>query len=97
MRLHPRVSKATVVGPHRLQLTFTNGSQGTVDLWPWIAGRTGVFAALQDPAFFAQVIVDLEIGTVSWPNGADLDPDVLYEAARGVPVDGGDISPEKRL
>jgi len=29
---------------------------------------------------FGQVRVDEEIGTIAWPNGADLDPDVIYEA-----------------
>ncbi len=46
-------------------------------------GKRGIFAALQDPDFFAQVRVDAEAGTIVWPNGADLDPDVLYEAAHG--------------
>jgi len=36
----------------------------------------GVFAALQDPGAFARVTVDSEAGTIVWPNGADLDPDV---------------------
>ena len=38
-----------------------------------------------DDVLFAQVRVDPETGTVAWPNGADLDPDVLhgdYEPAR---------------
>ena len=48
-----------------------------------------MFRALQDPAFFAQVSVDHAAGTVVWPNGVDLDPDVLYEAANATPV-GGD-------
>jgi hypothetical protein len=30
------------------------------------------------PAYFSQVRVDPELGTVVWPNGADLDPDVVY-------------------
>ena len=33
---------------------------------------------LQDPAYFRQVHVDPELGTVVWPNGYDLDPDVLH-------------------
>ena len=33
---------------------------------------------LQDPGYFAQVGVDPELGTVVWPNGFDLDPDVLH-------------------
>jgi len=38
-----------------------------------------VFATvLADPEFFAQVRVDDELGTVAWPNGADLDPLVLH-------------------
>ncbi len=79
--MHPRITRVAVPAPFRVALGFTDGSQGTVDLTPWIAGKRGVFAALQDPDFFAQVRVDPEAGTIVWPNGADLDPDVLYEAA----------------
>jgi len=46
-----------------------------------------VLAALRDPALFARVEVDAEAGTIVWPNGADLDPDVLYAAARGAALD----------
>lgn len=37
-----------------------------------------IFEPLSDPAFFAQVTVDEGLGTTTWPNGADLDPLVLY-------------------
>jgi hypothetical protein len=43
-----------------------------------------VFAALQDSAFFGRVQVDVDAGTLVWPNGADLDPDMLYEAAHAM-------------
>jgi hypothetical protein len=81
MPLHPRIVSVAAVGEYRLCLTFTDGSTGAVDLAPWIEGRGGVFAPLQNPAFFARVTVDADAGTIVWPNGADLDPDVLYEAA----------------
>jgi hypothetical protein len=34
----------------------------------------------RDPALFRGVRVDEALGTVVWPNGADLDPDVLLLA-----------------
>jgi hypothetical protein len=68
--------------PPKLVLTFTDGSEGAVDLQPLIGGRGGVFAPLQDPDFFARVEVDHDAGTIVWPNGVDLDPDVLFQAAR---------------
>jgi hypothetical protein len=46
----------------------------------------GVLAPLRDPAFFQQVRVDAEAGTICWPNGVDLDPDVLYSEATGTPL-----------
>ena len=81
--MNPRITRARVLAPFVVELWFTDGSSGTVDLSPWIRGARGLFAALQDPAFFARVFVDQEAGTIAWPNGADLDPDVLFEAAQG--------------
>lgn len=37
-----------------------------------------VFATARTPEGFAQVAVDAESGTVTWPGGADLAPDTLY-------------------
>ena len=79
--MNPRITNVVAQTPYVVELSFTDGSRGNVDLGQWIRGSRGVFAALQDPAFFAQVSVDQDAGTVVWPNGADLDPDVLYEAA----------------
>lgn len=63
---------------YRLHLCFEDGIEGVVWLGSLLSFR-GVFAPLQDPGFFARVRVDPELGTITWPNGADLDPDVLYE------------------
>jgi hypothetical protein len=78
--MHPRIAEVRVLAPYVVELFFTDGSHGSVDLGPKIHLAHGVFAALKDPAFFAEVRVDREAGTVVWPNGADLDPDVLYDA-----------------
>ncbi len=73
-------------GGHRLWLRFADGSAGEVDLDDLVT-FDGIFAVLVDPAAFAAVRVDSEAGTVVWPNGADLDPDVLYAAVTGEPID----------
>ena len=39
-----------------------------------------------DSSTFDQVYVDADLGTVAWPGGADIDPDVLYSAATGQPL-----------
>jgi hypothetical protein len=62
---------------HRLRIRYEDGVEGIVDVDTLVTFR-GVFAPLKDPAYFSQVKVDPEPGTVAWPNGADLDPDVLY-------------------
>jgi hypothetical protein len=79
--LNPRITAVQPLRPYLVALTFTDGSRGVVDLEPWIRRGGEVFGPLQAPALFAQVRVDPEAGTIVWPNGADLDPDVLFEAA----------------
>jgi hypothetical protein len=76
---------ARPLGDYRLYLRFEDGVEGVVDLAPHLSFR-GVFEALRDPAYFSQVQVDPELGTVAWPNGADLDPDVLYGRVTGTPA-----------
>ena len=77
----PDIVGVRVVGPYVVELTFADGYIGRVDLGPSIVGRGGVFKALNDLSVFNQVQVDPESGTIVFPNGVDLDPDVLYEDA----------------
>jgi Protein of unknown function (DUF2442) len=75
------ITKAEVSEPGHLRLTFADGTAGDVDLSGlWQSGP--VFEPLRDPAYFASVTVDPELGTVTWPNGADLAPEVLYDQVR---------------
>ena len=67
---------------YRLRLRFGDGIEGVVDLSSTLSFR-GVFEPLRDPSFFRQVRVDPELGTVIWPNGAGLDPNVLYANVTG--------------
>ena len=76
---------AKAVGDYRLHLRFEDGVEGVVDLAPHLTFR-GVFEPLRDREYFAQVRVDADLGTVVWPNGADLDPDVLYGRVTGTPI-----------
>ena len=77
---------ARPLGQHRLYLRFEDGVEGEVDIASMIR-FTGILAPLADPAFFTKVTADLESGTIIWPNGADLDPDVLYAAITGIAVE----------
>ena len=70
------------LGGHRLRLTFADGLVGDVDLAERFTGSVGpMFQPLCDADYFARVSVDEEMGTVVWPNGADLAPDVLHAQA----------------
>lgn len=81
-----RILDVEHLGEHRLRLTFSDGLVRELDFAGILEG--GVLEPLTDPAFFAQVAVDPVAGTIVWPNGVDLDPDVLHgdhEPANGPP------------
>lgn len=71
------ILQARHLGGHKLHLRFEDGVEGDVDLEKFLK-FTGVFEPLKDPAYVGRVRVEPEYGTIAWPNGADLDPDVLY-------------------
>jgi Protein of unknown function (DUF2442) len=71
--------------PYRLQIRFEDGVEGIVALDEMVTFH-GVFAPLRDPSEFRRVSVHPELGVVCWPNGADLDSDVLYARITGTPI-----------
>ena len=76
-----RVTSVVALAHHRLQIRFADGLEGQVDPSHLIhSPAAGVFAALQDEALFAAVLVDH--GAVAWPQGLDLAPDAMHRAIR---------------
>jgi hypothetical protein len=75
------VTRVEVIGDHRLRLGFEDGVEGELDF----AGRNrrGVFEPLRDPSYFGRVQLDPELGTIAWPNGADIAPEFLHNSVRG--------------
>jgi hypothetical protein len=80
------VTFVRVLDGYRVELTFSDGVQGVVDLANRIVGRGGVFAPLETSEYFRQVAVDSDLGTIVWPNGADICPDLLHDWTTGEPV-----------
>ena len=64
-----------------LWLRFSDGETREVDLAEELWGP--MFEPLREnPELFRQVRVDDELGTIVWPNGADMDPVVLRGEAQ---------------
>jgi hypothetical protein len=71
-----KIISVDVLCNYSLRLHFDNGAVKEIDLEPVLYGE--LYEPLRDPDFFRQVMVDDEVGTIVWPNGADFDSDLLY-------------------
>ncbi len=82
----PEVVGVAVIRPYTMRLLFVDGVVRDIEYRP--GGRRGsLLDPLDDPGYFAHVRVDADCGTVVWPNGLDLAPEVLH----------GDYSPNESL
>lgn len=73
--MNPRVQVVTPKANYRLEIVFDNGEAREFDVSPYL--DKGFFKELQSPEYFKRATVSL--GTVTWPNGQDFCPDMLYE------------------
>lgn len=72
----PAVVHAEYVDSYRVRLVFHDESENVVDCRAWLVGP--VFEPLKDVSYFRRFFIDG--GTLTWPNGADIAPETLYEA-----------------
>ena len=73
----PRVTDAKYIREYTLYLSFSDGSDGEVDLEHELDGE--IFEPLKNITYFKDFSVNQELHTVVWSNGADFAPEFLYE------------------
>lgn len=70
------IIEAKIIKDYTVELTFDDLKKGVVNLRKFLG--KGIFKELLDKKKFRQMKVDAELGTICWPNGADIAPDTLY-------------------
>ncbi len=73
----PKLKEVKYPGGYRVWLCFADGVAGEVDLESELWGE--VFEPLKDGRLFSKLKMDEELGTITWPNGADFSPEFLYQ------------------
>ena len=76
----PMLREARYQGDYRVWLKFSDGVEGEIDLEEELWGE--MFEPLKDKTRFSELILDNELGTIVWPNGADFAPEFLYQKLR---------------
>jgi hypothetical protein len=72
-----KILKVETLGDFRLRLYFSDGTEGEWDFTIVVAASGTMIAPLKDPKYFARVF--LQFGTLTWPNGFDLDSIALHD------------------
>ena len=72
------VKKVKPLSNYRLELTFENKEKKIFDVKPYL--DTGLFKELKNEKLFN--LVKISYDSIEWPNGVDLDPEVLYEKSK---------------
>lgn len=87
------IVEARILRGYNVYLKYEDGVEGEIDLADVIKFE-GVFEPLKEPERFSELYLNKELGTICWPCGADLDPDVLYAriTKTSIPVEGSTVS-----
>lgn len=70
-----RVTDFEIVGDYTIRVQFDDGSEQVINFEPILYGQ--MWGPLRDRSVFTQVRLDPIAHTLSWPNGADFDPETL--------------------
>jgi len=70
-----KITRLDKLGRFRLQVRFSDGSEGVHDFAAMVQEPRPMTEPLRDPDYFARVF--LEFGAPTWPNGFDIAPEWL--------------------
>jgi hypothetical protein len=79
--MYPSVSAVVPLDDYVLNITFSNGESGLLDMKPYLS--FGIFNRIKDSKSFEQVTVAFD--TIEWASGADLDPEFVYDKCKKKP------------
>lgn len=71
-----RVTAFEPAGDYTIRVTFEDGVERSINFEPILHGP--IFGPLRDKNLFDAVRLDPNFGALVWPNGADIEPSVLY-------------------
>lgn len=74
MFLH--ITEAKHLEGYKVEVVFNNGKRGIADLSEALRGP--IFEPLKNQEIFSSFVVDKELETLVWPNGADLAPEYIF-------------------
>lgn len=80
MEYMPVVIDASYIADYKIKITFDNGEEKIADCSNWLEGE--MFEPLKDKDYFQKFFADG--WSISWPNGADISPEALYEESKSI-------------
>lgn len=69
------ITNFRVLDGYCIRVGFNDGTEQLIDFEPVLYGE--MWGPLRDPSLFYQVTLDPVAHTLTWPNGADFDPETL--------------------
>ncbi|MBS1259355.1 MAG: hypothetical protein MAG551_02425 [Candidatus Scalindua arabica] len=80
MEYMPVIIDAKYISDYKIKIIFDNGEEKIADFAEWLEGE--IFEPLKNKKYFQKFFVDG--WSISWPNGADISPETLYEESQTI-------------